>query len=546
MSFSTEQTKPDACGRRSPFSPNQSSFPPGDKGFAVSKPGVGDFDEYFAQYISSQSSVTKDWVNPWHGSDLFGLPGDGGISSSGSNDGDHGLDHSIFPDPQQHSKYLQASLRGTQSHETFPSYQHQRFARFEKPKAAISGHELLNLEGRVPPQSLPIRSFPSSSSKIAAIPPLRRKARFGGVPEISRSSNHSRHELPWVNDCKQRFEQMSGISTSPRSPVATSIAIRDAKRRPESRYAGLEESSLRHIARQANPHRGGNGVSETLTPIPPQHSMEWHHFSGSTDSLGFLISAEEPNSDRPSNLAHTYYDNVEASQSAPALAQARSDLSDLELMFGNQFTQPVLSRQASGCCSARPMGSVSSTGSDSYPSSSNPGDSFTRYPSPPLTWTCPPPSFRPKSPTRSPPKQRGRSKSNRRKPSTSVLRSPTSLDFVNYTPNDSHKILSSVAPSGSSKTKARREQEALEKKKKLALIAEQAIMDAGGDVEQLRASGLFALWRKTNLLINNNSNTRRLFGTLLRLNFQSTWHESAWYSSHYQHSCIVDQSPWLS
>lgn len=496
MSFSTEQTKPDGCGKRSLFSPIQGSFPPGDKAIAVSK---GDFDEYFAQYISSESSVTKDWVNPWHGPDLYGLPADGGISFSGSNGGDHGLDHSMFPDLQQHSKYPQASLRGTQSHETFPSYQHQRFARFEKPKAAISGHELLNLEGRVAPQSLPIRSFPSSSSKIAAIPPLRRKARFGSTPEISRSSHHSRHELPWVNDCKQRFEQMSvhasvnGISASPRSPIATSVAIRDAKRRPESEYVGLEESSLRHIATQANAHREGSGVGEAPTPIPPQHSMGWQNFSGSTDSLGFLMSPEESRSGCPSNSAYTYYDNVEASQSAPALAQARSDLSNLGLTFGNHHTQPVSSHQTSGCCSARPMGSASSTSSDSYPPSSNPGGSFRRYPSPPPTWPCPPPSLPSKSPSRSPPKQRGRSKSNRRKRSTSVLRSPASLDFVNYTPNDSHKILSSVAPSGSSKTKARREQEALEKKKKLTLIAERAVMDAGGDVEQLRASDLFAI-----------------------------------------------------
>lgn len=499
MSFSNEQTKPDGCRERSPFSPNYGSFPPGDKGFTVSKPGVGDFDEYFAQYINSESSVTKDWVNPWHGSELFGLPDDGGISSSGSNGGDYGLDQSMFADSQQHSRYPQATLRGTQSHETFPSYQHQRFARFEKPKAAISGHELLNLEGRAPSQSLPIRSFPSCSSKIAAIPPLRRKARFGSIPEISRSSHHSRHELPRANDCKQRFEQMSvhasvdGVSTLPRSPRVTGVAIRGAKRRPESEYDGLEESSLRNLATQANTYRGSSGVSDTSTPIPPHHPMEWQNFSGSTDSLGFLTSPEESHSECPSNSAYIYYDNVEASQSAPALAQVRSDLSELGFMFGNHYSQPALSSQSSGCRSARPMGSVSSTGSDSYPPSSNPGDSFRRYQSPPSTWPCPPTSLPSKSSTRSPSKQRGRSKSHRRKPSTSVLRSPASLDFVNYTANDSHKILSSVAPSGSSKTKARREQEALEKKKKLTLIAEQVVMDAGGDVEQLRASGLFAI-----------------------------------------------------
>lgn len=498
MSFSSEQTKPDGCGKRSPFSPNLGSFPPGDKG-SVPRPGVGDFDEYFAQYINSDSSVTKDWLNPWDGSELFGFPDDGGISSYGSNGGDHGLDQSMFADTQQHSRYPQATLRGTQSHETFPAYQHQRFARFEKPKAAISGHELLNLEGRASSQFLPIRSFPSSSSKTAAIPPLRRKARFGSIPEISRSSHHSRHELPWVNDYKQRFEQMSvhasvdGVSTSPRSSSVTGVAIRDAKRGPECEYVGLEESSLRRLATQANAHRGSSGVRETAIPIPPQHSMEWQNFAGSTDSLGFLSSLEESHSYCPSNSADTYYDNVEASQSAPTLPQARSDLSELGFRFGNHYTQPTLSSQNSGCCSARPMGSVSSTGSDSHPPSFKSGDSFRRYPSPASTWPTPPPCLSSKSPTRSPSKPRGRSKSHRRKPPTSVLRSPASLDFVNYTPNDSHKILSSVAPSGSSKTKARREQEALEKKKKLTLIAEQAVMDAGGDLEQLRASGLFAI-----------------------------------------------------
>ncbi|KAF1924051.1 uncharacterized protein M421DRAFT_73748 [Didymella exigua CBS 183.55] len=61
-----------------------------------------------------------------------------------------------------------------------------------------------------------------------------------------------------------------------------------------------------------------------------------------------------------------------------------------------------------------------------------------------------------------------------------------SAGFVNFTPDDSRKILTGVAPSGSSKTKARREKEAAEKRRKLSLAAVKAVMEAGGDVERLR------------------------------------------------------------
>jgi hypothetical protein len=64
-------------------------------------------------------------------------------------------------------------------------------------------------------------------------------------------------------------------------------------------------------------------------------------------------------------------------------------------------------------------------------------------------------------------------------------------DFVNYTPDDSKEILTGVAPSGSSKTKARREKEAMEKRRKLSQAAARAIMAAGGDLGGLREEGLF-------------------------------------------------------
>ncbi|EEH20768.2 hypothetical protein PABG_02999 [Paracoccidioides brasiliensis Pb03] len=64
---------------------------------------------------------------------------------------------------------------------------------------------------------------------------------------------------------------------------------------------------------------------------------------------------------------------------------------------------------------------------------------------------------------------------------------PMIVSFVNYTPEDSQKLLTGVAPSGSSKTKARREQEARDKRRKLSEAALLAVLRAGGDVGALEA-----------------------------------------------------------
>ncbi|KAH8599280.1 hypothetical protein B0O99DRAFT_683258 [Bisporella sp. PMI_857] len=74
----------------------------------------------------------------------------------------------------------------------------------------------------------------------------------------------------------------------------------------------------------------------------------------------------------------------------------------------------------------------------------------------------------------------------------STPRTPTmgTVDFVNFTPSDSKKILTGVAPSGSSKTKARREKEAMEKRRKLSQAAVRAVRAAGGDIESLVEQGL--------------------------------------------------------
>ncbi|KAF8253508.1 hypothetical protein K440DRAFT_642452 [Wilcoxina mikolae CBS 423.85] len=87
----------------------------------------------------------------------------------------------------------------------------------------------------------------------------------------------------------------------------------------------------------------------------------------------------------------------------------------------------------------------------------------------------------------------------RRKTSSSSLRTKQrstpevtvgEMSFVNYTPNDAFRILNGVAPSGSSKTKARREREAMEKRRKLSEAAAAAVIAVGGDASALANVGL--------------------------------------------------------
>ena len=86
---------------------------------------------------------------------------------------------------------------------------------------------------------------------------------------------------------------------------------------------------------------------------------------------------------------------------------------------------------------------------------------------------------------------RARSRSSSKPPRTPrTPKTPTGgfggIDFVNFTPKDSQKLLNDVAPSGSSKTRARREAEARDKRKKLSEAALKAVSSAGGDIEALK------------------------------------------------------------
>ncbi|KAI0148755.1 hypothetical protein GGR57DRAFT_228629 [Xylariaceae sp. FL1272] len=69
--------------------------------------------------------------------------------------------------------------------------------------------------------------------------------------------------------------------------------------------------------------------------------------------------------------------------------------------------------------------------------------------------------------------------------STSFASNSAEIGFVNFTPSDKNVLMTGVAPSGSSKTKARREKEAMEKSRRISEAAYRAVQDAGGDVNKL-------------------------------------------------------------
>lgn len=104
----------------------------------------------------------------------------------------------------------------------------------------------------------------------------------------------------------------------------------------------------------------------------------------------------------------------------------------------------------------------------------------------------PPPSQTDQHRSRRTSASRQTSRHRRTKSTNSTTRQPANADkggFVNFTPQDHNKILSGVAPSGSSKTKARREKEALDKRRRLSQAAYAAVMAAGGSMEQLTKAG---------------------------------------------------------
>ncbi|MDI1485576.1 MAG: hypothetical protein OHK93_000714 [Ramalina farinacea] len=210
---------------------------------------------------------------------------------------------------------------------------------------------------------------------------------------------------------------------------------------------------------------------------PPQGYQPFHmHQSYPTNTSTVLTSPTT----LPSHCTHTSPPSRASSSSSPPAALPPPSNTPPSNFPPARSTRLSTSKRRSKIGSLRLPKSASSLSSSRHHKSH----------SPPLPHT---PTHRP--PLRTPKSASALTSSSHHKStsrSSAHLKSPHDssggggFGFVNFTPQDKSKILTGVAPSGSSKTKARREMEANEKKRRLSLAAEKAVREAGGDWEGVR------------------------------------------------------------
>ncbi|RDW81133.1 developmental regulatory protein WetA [Aspergillus mulundensis] len=294
----------------------------------------------------------------------------------------------------------------------------------------------------------------------------------------------------------------------------------------------MPSPSVNALASQHQRYLNQSNTS-TLTPSPPSaggmfsspHSSDpqsmssWHSDSLGTSAFHYTPELNDPQtwwSPMPSEVTqrHASYQHIIASPAPQRPIQASANHGDLlqgGLMIQLDPTQFDFS--SSFPSSAIPT-TANTQDSHSYNFETHAPQTYvdsTSFTTPNIPNPSRSPSISPKtgtSPTQrrdgmvlknTPRRHHGRNLSGQSTNIPKPVKAPTNLStspkadksvtvsFVNFTANDSQKILTGVAPSGSSKTKARREQEARDRRRKLSEAALQAVRKAGGDVEALEA-----------------------------------------------------------
>ena len=358
-----------------------------DKGLGFSNSSFEDSaNDIFNQYISHDPSEPSDGVNKANDFQAIEFPLGDDITVGKKAFDDKAFNINNKPPLRRSHRFTPQGLRYTQSQDILPSQVYQKFARFDTPKAAISGAELLNLEGKLGPQRVPVKtSFPPPSH--TPVPPLRRKARFSAIPpdtlryrhdKVSKSSGlnsgdsskmmrpsyYFRDEMPsfqgWTRELEQIIVQRSpedlpaarassdGLSRNMRT-AGPSHALSWQHEVFDPKLGSLQESNMADITERSplplalisgvdNRGQPGSGMISTRKPetshrgmesgtgissIEPRPPSSFLPAATSTESFDYGI----PPSQFQTNLLSAstcYYGNFEASQSAPVLPHARS------------------------------------------------------------------------------------------------------------------------------------------------------------------------------------------------------------------------------
>ena len=499
-------------------------FPPfEDKDFdLLAEPQDYPLDNFFHQFFNHDQSSLDSSENSNGSSNLFDDLDMGVLSSN-----DPFIDH--IPSNTQAAQYQPLhSWRANswREHKVTPVPQSQKLVHRLRPEgAAITSSELLELEGKdraythcginlssppLTPANKPSRkkrvSRPATSfSPSQRVQKSSKASARGGIvsPKMMQSSYYARQDSPF-HDWTERFQHFNLQIPPNELPISPPPSVKVLQQEPSVNFMpALEDAepispvSPTSFARRASKVRRHSRMATSHVFHPTIHeqrrqSVMWMQNPDSD----FTISPTQIHPSWTPNLQETtsLYPDFELPTEPQEFSQLPPDFSQGLMIDCGPFDELTPAAPTTNFFpTAQDTFQTSSTAvdEDDYASDISPGTSIIpRYDETPGSQRSPSPSP-PSSPSPTS-RSRRRSKLNRRKhssgntPKTPRTPNGASMGFVNFTPEDSKKILTGVAPSGSSKTKARREREAFDKRRKMSEAATKAIRELGGDVERLK------------------------------------------------------------
>ncbi|KAI9813635.1 MAG: hypothetical protein M1827_003706 [Pycnora praestabilis] len=361
--------------------------------------------------------------------------------------------------------------------------------------------------------------MPANDLPLSPPPSLKVDYSFSNrlvVPNESSSLNGFDAQA-YEQDLSPHQSFSSSASQSRLSPLSSPLINVYRAQRPSLH----QRSASGSIGYPSTPYNNHEALNSIHTPPPTQPLSSWNPNTNEPINFGFDASSNFQTSQAaqpwwPSTSTCTTQDPAANYQFTPSQAQQASK-SLMQMTNGASYMNNATSSEiaAHGLmirCDPRedesmqdmdPSSDYFSASNNVFTSASPPPQFEPQQEQAPYTpdnisptnTTCIPtaaPSSR--SPSISPNRvQLGITKQHRRK-SSNTPRTPSSSaqgGFVNFTPSDSRKILTGVAPSGSSKTKARREKEAEQKRRRLSEAAVRAVREAGGNLDSLENIGLY-------------------------------------------------------